>query len=127
MGNKDQTKWSQSYSMRYSHDISYKNNQQVFMLVLTYWFNRNMDRMVHQTNTKLDTFILSNGGFTIFQITGNQNGFQASTTNVHIYNVRHVKIQSTGSSDFCLRIELCGEGKHIDYYCYGKIVCTIHD
>ncbi len=51
----------------------------------------------------------------MFQITGNQNGFQASTTNVHIYNVRHVKIQSTGDSDFCLRIELCGEGKHINY------------
>ncbi|XP_028402574.1 receptor-type tyrosine-protein phosphatase S-like isoform X6 [Dendronephthya gigantea] len=43
------------------------------------------------------------------QITGNKNGYQASITALDIYNVRHIKIQSTGTNDFCLRIELCGE------------------
>jgi hypothetical protein len=47
---------------------------------------------------------------TIFQVKGNQNGYQASTTDVVIYNVRYIKIQSTENTDFCLRIELCGEG-----------------
>ena len=47
---------------------------------------------------------------TILQITGNHNGHEASTTDVGIYNVRYIKIQSTGNTDFCLRIELCGEG-----------------
>jgi hypothetical protein len=47
----------------------------------------------------------------MLQILGNQNGYGASKTSLDIYNVRHVKIQSTGSRNFCLRIELCGEGK----------------
>jgi hypothetical protein len=50
---------------------------------------------------------------TVLQITGNKNGYQASTTKVDIYNVRHIKIQSNGSTEFCLRIELCGEGEHL--------------
>ena len=49
--------------------------------------------------------------FIIFQVNGNQNGYRASITPVNIYNVRYVKIQSTHSGDFCLRVELCGEGK----------------
>ena len=52
---------------------------------------------------------------TCFQITGNQNGYQASTTNVNIYNVRHIKIQSTDSRKFCLRFELCGEGENLKF------------
>ena len=32
-------------------------------------------------------------------------------TPLNIYNVRYVKIQSNKSGDFCLRVELCGEGK----------------
>ena len=44
------------------------------------------------------------------QINGNHNGYQASMTRIDIYNVRHVKI-STNKDDFCLRVELCGEGK----------------
>ncbi|XP_028399358.1 uncharacterized protein LOC114522809 [Dendronephthya gigantea] len=71
MGNKDQTKWSNQYTMTYSHDDSFSNSRQV--------------------------------------IIGNQNGYQASRTALNIYNVRHIKIQSTGTNDFCLRIELCGE------------------
>ncbi|CAB4005315.1 Hypothetical predicted protein, partial [Paramuricea clavata] len=70
MGNRDNTNWSESYSLKYSHDTTYKNRE---------------------------------------QITGNRNGYQASTTLVDIYNVRHMKIESTGNTDFCLRIELCGE------------------
>ena len=48
-----------------------------------------------------------------YQITGNTNSYQASTTSIDIYNVRYVKIQSTqrNRKKFCLRIELCGEGK----------------
>ncbi|XP_028402584.1 receptor-type tyrosine-protein phosphatase F-like isoform X2 [Dendronephthya gigantea] len=69
MGDKDQTKWSGSYSLKYSHDESFVDE---------------------------------------IQIKGNQNGYQASTTDVDIYNVRYIKIQSTGNTDFCLRIELCG-------------------
>jgi hypothetical protein len=34
MADKEQTKWSDSYSMTYSHDTSYKNGEQVFMIVL---------------------------------------------------------------------------------------------
>ena len=49
--------------------------------------------------------------FIIFQIEGNQNGYRASITSLNIYNVRYVKIQSNKSGDFCLRVELCGEGK----------------
>ncbi|XP_028402587.1 phosphatidylinositol phosphatase PTPRQ-like [Dendronephthya gigantea] len=43
------------------------------------------------------------------QITGNQNGYEASITVLNVYNVRHIKIQSNGTNDFCLRIELCGK------------------
>ena len=49
--------------------------------------------------------------FIFFQIAGNENGYRASITSLNIYNVRYVKIQSTKSGDFCLRVELCGEGK----------------
>ena len=49
--------------------------------------------------------------FIIFQVKGNQNGYRASITSLNIYNVRYVKIQSNKSGDFCLRVELCGEGK----------------
>ncbi|CAB4005658.1 Venom prothrombin activator pseutarin-C non-catalytic subunit [Paramuricea clavata] len=70
MGDRDQTMWSRSYSLKYSHDTTYKNCE---------------------------------------QIKGNQNGYQASATDVDIYNVRHVKIESTENTIFCLRIELCGE------------------
>jgi hypothetical protein len=31
MGDKDQTEWSKSYSMKYSRDTSYKNSEQVFI------------------------------------------------------------------------------------------------
>ena len=31
MGDKDQTEWSESYSMKYSRDTSYKNSEQVFI------------------------------------------------------------------------------------------------
>ena len=31
MGNRDQTKWSQSYSMTYSHETSYENTEKVFI------------------------------------------------------------------------------------------------
>ena len=32
MGNKEQTKWSESYVMFYSHDKTYQNSEEVFML-----------------------------------------------------------------------------------------------
>jgi hypothetical protein len=48
--------------------------------------------------------------FLLFQIIGNQNGYQASTTIVDLYNVRHIKIQSN-EKRYCLRIELCGKSK----------------
>ncbi|XP_028402580.1 receptor-type tyrosine-protein phosphatase delta-like isoform X10 [Dendronephthya gigantea] len=72
MGDKDQTKWSGSYSLKYSHDESLVDSSRVV------------------------------------QILGNQNGYQALTTDVDIYNARFLKIESTGTADFCLRIELCG-------------------
>ncbi|CAB4044052.1 Down syndrome cell adhesion molecule 1 homolog, partial [Paramuricea clavata] len=75
MGDRDQTKRSESYSLKYSNDKSLVD------------------------------------GSSAVQITGNQNGYQASTTLVDIYNVRYIKIQSTASTDFCLRIELCGEAQ----------------
>ncbi|CAB3995581.1 receptor-type tyrosine- phosphatase epsilon-like isoform X1 [Paramuricea clavata] len=43
------------------------------------------------------------------QMTGNKNGYQASVTSLHIYNVRYIKIESIDKNDFCLRIEFCGE------------------
>ncbi|CAB4010349.1 neuronal cell adhesion molecule isoform X1 [Paramuricea clavata] len=44
------------------------------------------------------------------QITENQNGYQASITQLdRVYNARYIKIQSNRKTDFCLRIELCGE------------------
>ena len=52
---------------------------------------------------------------------GNKNGYQASRTRLDIYNVRHIKIQSTGKNDFCLRIELCGEGESFSMSCAGFI------
>ena len=45
------------------------------------------------------------------QITGNKNGYQVSMTTIDIYNVRHLKIESTTNRDFCIRIELCGEAQ----------------
>ncbi|XP_028417344.1 receptor-type tyrosine-protein phosphatase F-like [Dendronephthya gigantea] len=45
------------------------------------------------------------------QMAGNTNGFQASITNLDIYNVRHIKIESISKTDFCLRIELCGKAQ----------------
>jgi hypothetical protein len=47
----------------------------------------------------------------IIQINGNKYGYKASTTSLNIYYVRYIKIQSTDNQNFCLRIELCGEGK----------------
>ncbi|XP_028399361.1 uncharacterized protein LOC114522811 [Dendronephthya gigantea] len=73
MGDKNQTKWSGSYSLKYSHDESLVD------------------------------------GSSGLQITGNMYSFQESTTDVDIYNVRYIKLQSTENTDFCLRIELCGE------------------
>ncbi|XP_028402588.1 receptor-type tyrosine-protein phosphatase F-like [Dendronephthya gigantea] len=72
IGDKDQTKWSRSYSLKYSHNESLVDSSRVV------------------------------------QILGNTNGYQASTTDVDIYNARFLKIESTGNTDFCLRIELCG-------------------
>ena len=53
----------------------------------------------------------------IIQINGNKYGYRASTTSLNIYYVRYIKIQSTENQNFCLRIELCGEGKPY-YYRY---------
>ncbi|CAB4005117.1 ---NA---, partial [Paramuricea clavata] len=73
IADKEQTKWSNSYSMKYS---------------------------------RAETLI----GSRLMQITGNQNGYQASITQLdNVYNARYIKIQSKGNTDFCLRIELCGE------------------
>ena len=47
------------------------------------------------------------------KINGNLNAYQASTSDVDIYNVRFLKIRATDNSDFCLRIELCGEGEYV--------------
>jgi hypothetical protein len=37
MADVEQTKWSSSYSLKYSHDTTYKYNKQVFMIVLKYF------------------------------------------------------------------------------------------
>ncbi|XP_028402429.1 uncharacterized protein LOC114525365 [Dendronephthya gigantea] len=71
MGDKDQTKWSGSYSLKYSHNESLVDGSRA--------------------------------------INGNQNGYQASATDVDIYNVRYIKLESNGGADFCLRMEVCGE------------------
>ena len=31
MGDKEQTKWGGSYSLKYSHDKTYKNEEQVYL------------------------------------------------------------------------------------------------
>ena len=80
--------------------------------------------MLHVSNAGKDIHLLFHGLnlyvpavndyfslFIIFQIAGNENGYRASITSLNIYNVRYVKIQSTKRGDFCLRVELCGEGK----------------
>ena len=74
--------------------------------------------ILYATNELFFDFILYvlavNGHFSffiIFQIKGNQNGYRASITPLDVYNVRYVKIQSNKRGDFCLRVELCGEGK----------------
>ena len=36
MADREQTKWSESYSMTYSHDTSYKSSIQVFMTVIKF-------------------------------------------------------------------------------------------
>jgi hypothetical protein len=54
----------------------------------------------------------------IIQINGNTYGYKASITSLNIYNVRYIKIQSTDNQNFCLRIELCGEGKPYYYYVF---------
>ena len=41
MGNKNQKKWSESYSLNYSHDKTYKNSQQVFTIVTKYFERTN--------------------------------------------------------------------------------------
>ena len=62
----------------------------------------------------------------IFQITGNLNGYQASITNLNIYNVRCVKIEPTArNTDFCLRIELCGKGKTLQLLLVGNEIFII--
>ncbi|XP_028413335.1 uncharacterized protein LOC114536208 isoform X2 [Dendronephthya gigantea] len=73
IGDKNQTKWSGSYSLKYSHNES-----------------------------MLD-------GSTKIQIKGNLKSYQPSTTEVDIYNVGYVRVESVGKTDFCLRLELCGE------------------
>ena len=35
MGDKEQTKWGGSYSLKYSYDKSYKNEEQVYIIILT--------------------------------------------------------------------------------------------
>ena len=40
MGNRRQTKWSGSYSMKYSHNRSYENSQKVFMTVMIEWIKK---------------------------------------------------------------------------------------
>jgi hypothetical protein len=54
----------------------------------------------------------------IIQINGNTYGYKASITSLNIYYVRYIKIQSTDNQNFCLRIELCGEGKPYYYYVF---------
>ncbi|CAB4024817.1 retinoschisin-like isoform X2 [Paramuricea clavata] len=73
MADSSQTRWSSSYSLKYSHN-----------------------------KTLVD-------GSSAIPIKGNKYGFKASTTNLTIYNVRYLKIESTDNQNFCLRIELCGE------------------
>jgi hypothetical protein len=49
------------------------------------------------------------------QITGNDNGYQASITKLEtVYNARYIKIKSTATNrmGFCIRIELCGKGNN---------------
>ena len=43
---------------------------------------------------------------------GNQNGYlyRATTTDINIYNARYIKINSIENREFCLRMQLCGEG-----------------
>ena len=105
MADKEQTKWSGSYSLKYSRDTSYKNKNSAGLQVLL---------QVRETIYLLQgilTFYFSMYYHSILQILGNQNGYQASRTILDIYNVRYVKIESTGKRNFCLRIEICGEGK----------------
>jgi hypothetical protein len=40
MGNKDQTKWSGSYLMKYGHDKTYKESQKVFMTIVIQWMTK---------------------------------------------------------------------------------------
>ena len=40
MGNRRQTKWSGSYSMKYSHGKTYENSQKVFMKVIIEWIKK---------------------------------------------------------------------------------------
>jgi hypothetical protein len=40
MGNRDQTKWSGSYLMKYSHGKTHENSQKVFMKVLIEWIKK---------------------------------------------------------------------------------------
>ena len=58
----------------------------------------------------------------IIQINGNTYGYKASITSRNIYYVRYIKIQSTDNQNFCLRIELCGEGKPYYYYVFSFII-----
>jgi hypothetical protein len=62
----------------------------------------------------------------IIQINGNKYGYKASTTSLNIYYVRYIKIQSTENQNFCLRIELCGEGKPYYYYYSFFIICVFN-
>ena len=76
LGNRDQTMWSSSYAMQYSH----------------------AETLVHESRAK--------------QITGNNNGYQASVTKPkNVFNARYIKIKSTetGNRSYCIRIELCGK------------------
>ena len=37
MGDRDQTKWSDSFSLRYSRDTTYTNSEQVFIIIIKYF------------------------------------------------------------------------------------------
>ena len=56
--------------------------------------------------------------YNYFQLNGNKNGYQASVTHFSIFNVRNIKIKSTDRQrkDFCLRLELCGQGWLLWYF-----------
>ena len=69
MGNKEQTKWSESYVMFYSHDKTYQNREEVFIcFVIKYFLRKSIGKIFRKVTFISETFpreLVKDGRFVV--------------------------------------------------------------